>query len=63
MTKNTNSILQDDKNIFNSPGREMTVGGLNVTLNFLSESNGKSVDTAKKILIPSQYQDIPFKTV
>jgi hypothetical protein len=60
MTNNSNSILLDNEKIINTPKWEMTVNGCKVTLNFLSESNGKSVDTAMKILIPSHYQDIPF---
>ena len=33
----------------------ISIKGCKVTLNFLPESNGKSIDTVKKILTSSQY--------
>jgi len=48
-----------------TPAREQTtafalsVNGCKITLNFLPDSNGKTIDTVKKILVSSQYQSIP----
>ena len=39
-------------------GQETTINGCKVTLNFLPESNGETIDVVKKILLASQ-QDIP----
>ena len=58
--KDTNT-LQDDIKILNSFRREMNINGCKVTLNFLPESNGKSINTVKKMLLSSQYPDIPFR--
>ena len=38
--------------------RNMTVNGYKVTLYFLPESTGEAVDTAKKLLVSSHYQDV-----
>ena len=42
--------------------RKMIINGYNVTLNFLPESDGKTIDAVKKILISSQHQVIPDHT-
>ena len=41
----------------NKAVEEISVKGCKVTLHFLPESNGKTLDTVKKILTSSQYID------
>lgn len=46
---------------FDSFGEVLTVNGCKVSLNFLPESNGKTIDTVKKMLVSSQYRNISGK--
>jgi len=50
MNEKDTSTPQDSANIFNTVG-EVLIKGCKVTLNFLPESNGKTIDTVKKMLI------------
>ena len=64
MAKANTDTAQTSINIFKTSGA-ISIKGCKVTLNFLSESNGKTIDTVKKMLIssmPEQQQDISSKS-
>jgi len=58
--KNDNNV-QDNIVDFDSFDKVLIIKGCQVSLNFLPESNGETIDTVKKMLISSQYQNISGK--
>ena len=52
MAKTDTGTAQTSTNIFKTSDA-VSISGCKVTLNFLPESNGKTIDTVKKILISS----------
>jgi len=63
MAKTDTVTAKSRINIFNTFG-EISIKGCKVTLNFLPESNGKAIDTVKKMLISSvpEQQNISTKS-
>lgn len=58
--KNDNNV-QDNIADFDSFDKVLIIKGCKVSLNFLPESNEVTIDTVKKMLISSQYQNISGK--
>ena len=64
MAKTDTGEAQTSINIFKTSG-EVSIKGCKVTMNFLPESNGKTIDTIKKMLLssmPEKQQDISSKS-
>jgi len=57
MDRSSQNKQSEDKNT----GEEITIGGCKVTLYFLPESDGKALDTVKKILTSSGQINISDK--
>ena len=62
MRKKYSRIPNDNSTAFVKTAQKITVNGCSVTLNFLPDSGGNVIDTVKKMLISSQYQDVPHTT-
>ena len=57
MTKKDNNAPSSNTADFNSFGEILTTNGCKVSLNFLPESNGETINTVKKMLLSSQYRE------